>query len=279
MSGWAAGLGSGVVSAFGQWSANRANLKESARNRAFQERMSNTAIQRRMEDMRKAGVNPILAARFDASTPAGAMANLENVGAAGVQGMASGGATALAIARQEKELANMDAATRKLTAETANIDSQRLYTIARTQLAELDAAIREPIAWASTAFIGALPAEIRGNPEKTKEYLLSEFKKFVDDNPELVGESAAMGRLVWSSIKNVVTALASAVNDQFGPDPKPNPGSITGKPTTHNFRSSEHRKLYEAWQNYKKAGGKWPWPKYADIHGLDLSTGKRGKKR
>ena len=53
------------------------NSTEALKDREFQERMSNTAYQRAVEDMRKAGLNPILAyANGGASTPGGSGATI-----------------------------------------------------------------------------------------------------------------------------------------------------------------------------------------------------------
>jgi len=91
-------VGGALINSGAQAEANEANLEEARRNRAWQERMANTAYQRGMADMRKAGLNPLLAySQGGASTPSGNMATVQSTrpGDALSTGLSTGASTAL----------------------------------------------------------------------------------------------------------------------------------------------------------------------------------------
>ncbi len=72
-------LGAGA-SLYGQERANKANRELAREQMQFQERMSGTSYQRAVEDMKLAGINPMLAyMQGGASSPGGQTARMEDV--------------------------------------------------------------------------------------------------------------------------------------------------------------------------------------------------------
>ena len=119
--GTALSLGSSAASYLGQKKANEMNRDLSREQMQFQREMSNTAYQRAMDDMREAGLNPILAGKLGgASTPGGSMPVMHSEAGAGVQGGMQGLTTAMDAMKKsaETELTQYKAMTEGMLAPT-----------------------------------------------------------------------------------------------------------------------------------------------------------------
>lgn len=94
-----AAITQGVYNQISNNAAMAYNSAEAAKNRSWQEQMSNTAYQRAVEDMRKAGINPILAyQQGGASTPGGSQGTISGA-SMGLASSSAANASALGVSQ------------------------------------------------------------------------------------------------------------------------------------------------------------------------------------
>ncbi|AXQ66624.1 MAG: DNA pilot protein [Microviridae sp.] len=217
------GIIGGILGYKGQKDANKRNIALSREQMAFQERMSNTAYQRSMQDMKLAGLNPILAAKQPASTPGGSSTRVESAIGAGVQALNNTN-SALASAANQRASAQENSATaqRKFTINNA------LYA---KELGPKQLAINSALAeyGMTPAITNLLTSAVTGSN-------LTEFKKILGDvsSEMAISIDAKHAEQMFNAMKRLGETITGNKSNNWNPF-SPNPSS------RYNVRSRENR--------------------------------------
>lgn len=163
------GIAGGLLGMEGQSGANRQNKRIADAQMQFQERMSSTAHQRQVEDLKKAGLNPLLSANAGASSPGGASATMQNPMAG--------------LAASASDAYNSYLATKKQKAEVELLSSQKGKTQAETRALGFDAAKGEAAnsIWKTIKGLWKSKGRMQTVPDKYKPKIdyhnIPEFKR------------------------------------------------------------------------------------------------------
>lgn len=201
---------------------NQFNAEQAEINRAYQERMSNTAYQRAMADMRAAGLNPLLAyQQGGAGTPGGAQgsatqatgAQFNNV----MESLGHGVTSASKGAENAMQLQNLQAQTAgTITQAGLNKANENLSTVNAAKAAQetVTSARQADKAAAETANIIASadnPAAIRaqlhasaGASSAQAAYTAAQQKQLEQVGPGRIAQESSGLEKIWGRMMNAM---------------------------------------------------------------------------
>lgn len=194
-------IAGGVVSARGQRQTNAQNVAlsreqmdwstgEAYKQRDFEKEMSDTAVVRRIEDLKKAGLNPMLAYNGVADTPSYQLpsydkAKVENPNIAMGQGIASAGQAVLEAQQTKANTQAARAQARKTDAEAQVVESELPYSAKNAQV-KSDTLNRQFVK------LGHEVHQIMRD-EELKDMDIDELKPLVIEYQKLVNQAELLG--------------------------------------------------------------------------------------
>lgn len=213
----AADLIGGFMDNSAQKKANRTNIALQRENQAWEERMSNTAWQRGMEDMKAAGMNPMLAfSQGGASTPNTSAATVQPAEGIG-RGVSSAGSKAFNTLMYEQLEANIRKTNQEARNAGITADRNKLgYNVEQasnaTRVAQADTIAKMELT--------QLTHQV-DNLVKTGDLTKEQARQIKEMLPELKSKAEAEARLAQSQVPS-----AEAAARMFESLPQTGPGSL-----------------------------------------------------
>lgn len=188
---------------------NKSARDEANRNREFQERMSNTSYQRAVEDMRAAGLSPMLAySQGGASTPSGGQAQQSDVITPAVHSALSAYDRKLSTAQNEANVENTRADTANKVSSNELIRAQTASTMQQGNLASAQYNV-------SLETVNKIRAEVE-NLRTTNEQIQAATRKLMADEKLSYAQANKVAVEIVLGKAKVPGAQAEAARDASG---------------------------------------------------------------